>query len=91
MPPPSSPVVAIVYIIQGVAPKKHKEGSVHKLFMLLVVPDIQELYSNLKILLDELGLDKLDFVITSHLKIGNKHFFLIYLVILEALKTEANY
>ena len=64
----------------------------HRLFMLLVVPDIQELYSNLKILLDELGLDKLDFVITSDLKIGtNKHFFLIYLVIMEALKTEANY
>ena len=56
-----------------------------RLLMLLVVPDIQELYSNLKILLDELGLDKLD------LKIGNKQFFLIYLVILEALKTEANY
>ena len=64
-----------MYIIQGVAPKKHKEGSVHRLLMLLVVPDIQELYSNLKILLDELGLDKLDFVITSDLKIGtNKHF-----------------
>ena len=63
----------------------------HRLLMLLVVPDIQELYSNLKILLDELGLDKLDFVITSDLRIGNKQFFLIYLVIVEALKTEATY
>ena len=60
----------LTHIFQGVAPKKHKEGSVHKLLMLLVVPNIQELHFNLKVLLAELGLDSLDFVITSDIKMG---------------------
>ena len=62
-----------MYNIQGVAPKKHKEASVHRLLMLLAVPDIQELHSNLKILLEELGLDMLDFVVTSDIKISPEH------------------
>ena len=40
----------------------------HKLLILLAVPKIQELHSNLKILLTELQLDSLDFVITSDIK-----------------------
>ena len=60
----------LTHILQGVAPKKPKEGSVHKLLMLLAVPNIQELHFNLKVLLAELGLDSLDFVITSDIKIG---------------------
>ena len=62
-----------MYKIQGVAPKKHKEASVHRLLMLLAVPDVQELHSNLKILLGELGLEMLDFVVTSDIKIGTEH------------------
>lgn len=54
---------------EGVAPKTHKEGSVHKLFMLLAVPKVQELYFNLKVLFGELGLDGLEFLITSDIKI----------------------
>ena len=41
--------------------------------MLLAVPDVQELHSNLKILLGELGLEMLDFVVTSDIKIGTEH------------------
>ena len=52
------------------APKKHKEGSVHKLLMLLAVPKIQELHHNMSVLLAELGLESLDFVITSDIKMG---------------------
>ena len=48
---------------------KFKEGGVHKLLILLAVPDIQELYSNLKILLQELRLEAMDFSVTSDLKI----------------------
>ena len=55
---------------QGVASKKHKEGSVHKLLMLLAIPKIQELHYNLRVLLAELGLESLDFVITSDIKMG---------------------
>ena len=57
-------------MFQGVASKQHKEGGVHKLMMLLAVPKVQELYSNMKILLQQLGLDSLDFSITSDLKMG---------------------
>ena len=38
--------------------------------MLLAVPKIQELYFNLEVLLGELGLDSLDFSITSDIKMG---------------------
>ena len=54
---------------EGVAPKTHREGSVHKLLMLLAVPKVQELYFNLKVLFGELGLDGLEFLITSDIKI----------------------
>ena len=40
----------------------------HKLLMLLAVPKIQELHYNLSVLLAELGLESLDFVITSDIK-----------------------
>ena len=50
------------------APNKHKEGSVHKLLILVAVPKIQELHSNIDILLQELNLDSLDFVLTSDIK-----------------------
>ena len=55
------------------APKKHKEGSVHKLLMLLAVPKIQELHHNMSVLLAELGLESLDFVITSNIN-SNSNF-----------------
>ena len=48
----------------------HRQGGVHKLLILLAVPQIQELYSNLEILLSELGLENIDFTITSDLKMG---------------------
>ena len=38
--------------------------------MLLAVPNIQELHFNLKVMFAELGLDSLDFVITSDIKMG---------------------
>ena len=56
--------------LKGVAPKKHREGSVHNLLMLLAVPKMQERHFNLMALLNELGLDSLDFVITSDIKMG---------------------
>ena len=61
----------LIFFTKGVAAKKHKEGSVHKLLMLLAVPKIQELYYNMQVLLGELGLESLDFSVTSDIKMGN--------------------
>ena len=61
----------LILFTKGVAAKKHKEGSVHKLLMLLAVPKIQELYYNMQVLLGELGLESLDFSVTSDIKMGN--------------------
>jgi hypothetical protein len=52
----------------SVCSDKFKQGGVHKLLMLLAVPNVQELYANLQILLGELSLDSIDFSITSDLK-----------------------
>jgi len=52
----------------GVAPKEHKEGSVNKLLILLAVPAVQELYHNIKVLLNELKMDAIDHVLTSDLQ-----------------------
>ena len=54
------------------APKQHKEGSVNKLLILLAVPEIQELYENIKVLLNELELDTIDYMLTSDLKMGKE-------------------
>ena len=51
-------------------PKQHREGSVNKLLILLAVPEIQELYENIKVLLNELELDTIDYMLTSDLKMG---------------------
>ena len=61
--------------MKGVASKDHKEGSVNKLLMLIATPNVQELYPNMKILLNELNLVSVgDFSITSDIKMGE--FFL---------------
>ena len=53
---------------EGVAPKQHKDGSVNKLFILLAVPQVQELYINLQLMLQELNLELMDFIITSDIR-----------------------
>ena len=62
--------VQFLLLFQGVASKQHKEGSVNKLLILLAVPATQELYHNIKVLLNELNLDTIDFMLTSDLKMG---------------------
>ena len=52
----------------------HKEGGVYKLLILLAVPQVQELYANMNILLNELGLVNIDFTLASDLKLGSIHF-----------------
>ena len=54
--------------------------------MLLAVPKIQELYFNLEVLLGELGLDSLDFSITSDIKMGK----LCLVVTAMAIATDLN-
>ena len=51
----------------------HKEGGVYKLLILLAVPQVQELYANMNILLNELGLVNIDFSLASDLKMGRLH------------------
>ena len=64
---PNKPIISI-----GATPKQHKEGSVNKLLILLAVPEIQELYENIKVLLNELKLDTIDYMLTSDLKMGRQ-------------------
>ena len=53
------------------APQHHKDGGVKKLLMLLAVPEMQELHSNIKSLLRELNFEELDFTIAADIKMGN--------------------
>ena len=49
-----------------------KEGSVKGLFVLTIVPDIEELYQNVKICLDSIeGLKDLPYVVATDLKLAN--------------------
>lgn len=49
-----------------------KEGSVKGLFILAIVPDMEELYRNVQICLDNIeGLDELPYVVATDLKLAN--------------------
>ena len=56
------------YLANGME-KSFKDISVNASFLLGVVPDIPERYFNLKILFDRLGLEKLDCVCVSDIKL----------------------
>lgn len=53
---------------QGVAAKNFKDSSVMKLLLLSVYPDIPEIHSNLKKILDELGIETVDFLVCADIK-----------------------
>ena len=53
----------------GVCPKTTKLSSVKKLFVVGLVPDVQEIYPNVKAMLDELNLEGVEFGFSADLKI----------------------
>ena len=56
---------------QGVAPETQKDSSVKKLFIIALVPDIPESYENMKVLFNELKLDRVKCVVATDLKLAN--------------------
>ena len=58
-------------LFKGVASKENKEGGVKKLFIIAACPDVQEIYGNISVILQELQLEAVDFTITGDIKIGN--------------------
>ena len=54
--------------LQGVAAKNFKDYSVKKLLLLSVYPEIPEIHSNLKKILDELGIETVDFLVCADIK-----------------------
>ena len=53
----------------GVCPKTTKLSSVKKMFVVGLVPDVQEIYPNVKAMLDELNLEGVEFGFSADLKI----------------------
>ena len=56
------------YFTQGVAPKTAKLSSVKKLIVLGAVPDVPENYFNVKIILDELNMEALEYTTAADIK-----------------------
>ena len=73
--PNSGKVTFILGHFQFITYIQFQQGSVHKLQILVAVPDIQELYLNLQVLWEDLQLADLKFFLVSDLKIGNKDNF----------------
>ena len=53
----------------GVCPKTAKLSSVKKMFVVGLVPDVQEIYPNVKAMLDEINLEGVEFGFSADLKI----------------------
>ena len=53
---------------QGVAPKNFKDTSVKKLLLLSVYPDIPEVHSNLNKILEDLGIEAVEFLVCADIK-----------------------
>ena len=53
----------------GVCPKVSKLSSVKKMFVVGLIPDVQEIYPNVKIMLDELNLEGIEYGFSADLKI----------------------
>ena len=51
--------------------QRYKDSGVKKLFIIGIVEDILETYDNVKAILTLLGLEKIDFVIATDLKLAN--------------------
>ena len=54
--------------MQGVAPKGSKNTSVKKLIVIGAVADVQENYANVKVILDQLNIEALEFTMTADIK-----------------------
>ena len=57
-----------MYILQGVAPKSSKLSSVKKLLVLGAVADVPENYPNVKVILDQLNIEALQFTVAAVLQ-----------------------
>ena len=53
---------------EGVAPKNFKDTSVKKLLLLSVYPDIPEVHSNLYKILEDLGIEAVEFLVCADIK-----------------------
>ena len=63
-------------ILQGVAPKSSKLSSVKKLMVIGAVADVPENYPNVKVILDQLNIEALQFTVAADIKMCK---FLLYL------------
>ena len=65
-------------ILQGVAPKTSKLSSVKKLLVLGAVADVPDNYPNVKVILDQLNIEALQFTVAADVKMCKFLFDLIW-------------
>ena len=65
-------------IVQGVAAKDAKDSSVKKLFVIGAVPNVPENYFNVKVVMDQLNMEAVEFSVSADVKMCKffilKHF-----------------
>ena len=80
----------MIAIVQGVAPRSAKLSSVKKLIVLAAVPAVPENYFNVKVIMDELRIEAIEFTMAADIKMCKfllhvTNLFLFYLFSVIAL------